>query len=496
MIVDGRLDGLLLDTQIDVAGPVALEQGFAQARADGPIPLQRIHVALWDTAAQMALDVLEVLFLLTVDVAGQVEIEVVLFDFLDRNHAGELWNLKPPVEDIDDLMDVLGAEAVLGAVFYIARAGVDHEDAFAGVGILLVYHDDAGRDAGAVKEIGGQADDGLDVALANEIAADVGLGIAPEEDAVGQNASALAGALERADDVQQVGVVALLGGRRAEGLETVVRIVLQVDAGAPALVRKWRIGDDVVESLERASLRELGIGQRVARQDERCRVVVQVHVHAGQSAGGRVFFLPIEGGLGHCLIGHFEQERSRAACRVVDGSVRGRLGRADAENLRHNAADFGWGVELSFALAALCSEVPHEVLVGISKDVVTIGSVLGEVEGRFLKDGNEAGESVYHLLAAAEFGGFIEVREVREIVGFRQWGDDLLVNLIADIGLALELDHVLKARPRGNCDWGKLDSGVFVADVLDEKQDEDVVLVLAGIHAAAKFIATGPERAI
>jgi hypothetical protein len=33
-----------------------------------------------------------------------------------------------------------------------------------------------------------------------------------------------------------------------------------------------------------------------------------------------------------------------------------------------------------------------------------------------------------------------------------------------------------------------------VADVFDE--EEDVVLVLAGIHAAAQFIATGPEGAV
>ena len=120
-------------------------------------------------------------------------------------------------------MDVLGAQAVLGAVLHEAAAGVDHEDALAGVGVLLVDDDDAGGDAGAVEEVRGQADDALDVALADERAADVGLGIAPEQHAVRQDARALAGALERADDVQQVGVVALLGGRRAEGLEALDR---------------------------------------------------------------------------------------------------------------------------------------------------------------------------------------------------------------------------------------------------------------------------------
>ena len=97
-----------------------------------------------------------------------------------------------------------------------------------------------------------------------------------------QNARALAGALERADDVQQIGVVALLAGRRAEGLEAVVGIVERIEAGAPALVRERRIGDDVIEGLERVAVLELGIGQRVALHDERRGVVVQDHVHAGQ----------------------------------------------------------------------------------------------------------------------------------------------------------------------------------------------------------------------
>ena len=34
------------------------------------------------------------------------------------------------------------------------------------------------------------------------------------------------------------------------------------------------------------------------------------------------------------------------------------------------------------------------------------------------------------------------------------------------------------------------------ADVFDEKQNQDVVLVLRGVHTAAQLIAAGPERAI
>ena len=173
----------------------------------------------------MPRDVLHVLGLLAVDVARDVEVELVPLDLVEAHHARVLRDLQPPGEDIHDLVDVLLAQAVLGAVLHETRAGIHHEDALAGVGILLVHDDDARGDAGPVEKVGGQADDALDVALADQVLADVGLGVAPEEHAVRQDARALAGALERADDVQQIGVIALLGGRHAEVLEALVGVV-------------------------------------------------------------------------------------------------------------------------------------------------------------------------------------------------------------------------------------------------------------------------------
>src|SRR5258708_2411475 len=102
------------------------------------------------------------------------------------------------------------------------------------MGLLFVYDDNARRDARAVKQIWGQADDALDIALADEVTADVGLGIATEQYSMRQDARAFASALKRADDMQQVSVVALFSGRRAEGLEALKRVVLGIKARAPA----------------------------------------------------------------------------------------------------------------------------------------------------------------------------------------------------------------------------------------------------------------------
>jgi hypothetical protein len=61
----------------------------------------------------------------------------------------------------------------------------------------------------------------------------------------------------------------------------------------------------------------------------------------------------------------------------------------------------------------LGGEIPHEVLVGFAEDVVLLGAVLREVEGRVLEDGDPVGEPLDHRLAAGELRGIVEVRHVR-----------------------------------------------------------------------------------
>ena len=259
---------------------------------------------------------------------------------------------------------------------------------------------------------------------------------------------------------------------------------------------KGRIGDHIVEGLERVAVLELGIGQRVALHDQRGGIVVQDHVHARQAAGGSVLFLTVERDRRAGFIGDLEQQRAGAAGGVIDGGGAGRPAVVDADDLRDDAADLGGRVELTFALAALGGEVAHQVFVGIAQNIIALGAVLGEIEGRVLEDGDQVGQAVHHLLAAAELGGIVEVREVGQLVGISQRGDDLLVDLVADVGLALQRDHVLEAGAFGDRDRRIGHASILVADVLDEQQHQDIILVLAGIHAAAQLVAACPEGGI
>jgi hypothetical protein len=90
----------------------------------------------------------------------------------------------------------------------------------------------------------------------------------------------------------------------------------------------------------------------------------------------------------------------------------------------------------------------------------------------------------------------VEIGLDADAVGVFQRPDDLLVDLVADVGSTFERHHVGKAGTAGNLDGPERLAGVLVADVLDEQQHQNVVLVLAGVHAAAQFIARGPELGI
>ena len=136
----------------------------------------------------------------------------------------------------------------------------------------------------------------------------------------------------------------------------------------------------------------------------------------------------------------------------------------------------------------------HQVFVGITQDVVVLRAVLREVELGLLEDADQVGQAIDHRLAFAELVRVVEVGEVaagEAGVGVDQRLDDLGVDLVADIALALEGNHVLEAGTLGDGD-GQCEvvaGAVLVGDVLDEQHEQDVVLVLAGIHAAAQFIA-------
>ena len=91
-------------------------------------------------------------------------------------------------------MNILAAQAVFIAVFGKAFAGIDHKDAAASVRVLFINHDNTGRNAGAIKQVGRQTDNAFDVALFNQVFTNARFGVATEQNAVRQNDRAFTGA--------------------------------------------------------------------------------------------------------------------------------------------------------------------------------------------------------------------------------------------------------------------------------------------------------------
>src|ERR1043166_4447195 len=83
---------------------------------------------------------------------------------------------------VDDLFYVLIEQAVLAFAFFKVLGGVDKENV---VGLFAFLEDeDANRNAGGVKEIRGKADDRIDVAVFDQLCANLLLGAATKEHTV------------------------------------------------------------------------------------------------------------------------------------------------------------------------------------------------------------------------------------------------------------------------------------------------------------------------
>src|SRR5207249_11336898 len=88
------------------------------------------------------------------------------------------------IKDINNFPDIPFAEAILVAVLYEALGSVDHENAPTASGVLFVEDDDAGRDSCAVEQVCRKPNDAFDIAAFDDVAADLALRTATEQNAV------------------------------------------------------------------------------------------------------------------------------------------------------------------------------------------------------------------------------------------------------------------------------------------------------------------------
>ena len=309
---------------------------------------------------------------------------------------------------VDDLVDVLRAQAVLGLDLLEVLAGVDEEDV---VGVLpaLLEHEDARRDGRAVEDVGREADDRIeDVFRLDQVLADVLLGRAAKQDAVGEDGRHGAAVGHLVEHVLHEGEVGLGLGREAPVVGEA--LVAEEEVAGRPLGGKGRVGDDGVEAV----VEVLGALEGVLVFDVELLEVDAVHdeVHAAQVVGGRRHLLAEEGAHLFHFLGHAEQQGAGTAGGVVDAA---QAGLAGGDNLGEDGRDFLRGVEFARLLAGIAGELSDEVFVGVAEDVA-LGVFEAEVD--LLEVGHDLDhERVFVVfgpaqLAAGEVEVFKEVAEV------------------------------------------------------------------------------------
>lgn len=148
--------------------------------------LSPINITAGNASSKMGVEIVEVFRFRGVDIARDVEVEIVGWagNFRYGNHARIARQLRLLVEHIHDLVNVLRAEPVLVTVLDEACAAINHEDASTRVGVLLVNNDDAGGNSRAIKQVWRQADDAFNQAVFDEILADLTFLVAAEQHAM------------------------------------------------------------------------------------------------------------------------------------------------------------------------------------------------------------------------------------------------------------------------------------------------------------------------
>jgi hypothetical protein len=89
-----------------------------------------------------------------VHIAADVAVPVLGFNLAHRHEAGIAVHRLLLAIDVDDFADVLGAEEVLRLALAVFAVGIDEENLFPVGSALLVHHENAGRNAGAVEQPG------------------------------------------------------------------------------------------------------------------------------------------------------------------------------------------------------------------------------------------------------------------------------------------------------------------------------------------------------
>ena len=106
---------------------------------------------------------------------------------------------------------------------------------------------------------------------------------------------------------------------------------------------------------------------------------------------------------------------------------------------------------MSFALSAFRSELTHQVLVGITNDVIAFGLISREIKFWTLEDRNKIGQLINHFFSASQLLLIVKMSNINNTLQVSilvsKAGYDF-IHTFADVFLSLQSNKVIKGAAR------------------------------------------------
>ena len=155
VVANGRANRLGFDQRIGITrARVRPEECAAETGHHFPEFRESVDITVRNTPLEMRLNVLKVFGIRAIDIARDIQIEIVTRNFRIRHETGVSGDLGLAGIRVNDLVDVALAETVFVAVFDETARRVDHENRTSGTSLGFVQHNNRGRNTGAIEEIG------------------------------------------------------------------------------------------------------------------------------------------------------------------------------------------------------------------------------------------------------------------------------------------------------------------------------------------------------
>ena len=315
-----------------------------------------------------------------VHIAADVAVVVFRFNVRHRHTLGIAVDVMPGAVGVYDFVDVFRPQVVLRLAFAVFAVGIDEQHMIALLGAVFVQDQNAGRNAGAVEQVAGQADDGFKVTSVNKILARLALFTAAEQHAVRHHGGHAAMAFEHGQHVlheHQVGFFALFRHPDVEatgignGFFFLGTAAVVLGFGLGVVLAEGRIGEHAVESAQLVVvIFVLRVGQGVSVADVGVRDTVQQHVHLADGPGGAHLFLTGQHQVFRVaaafaqVVARLNQHAARPYRGVVHAHVFFGVADFDAD-----AHDFGWGVKLACLLACRIGKVFDQPFIGGTEQI-------------------------------------------------------------------------------------------------------------------------------